>query len=218
MSVTEGPRAVDGRMPGRRGRATRDRLVSCTLNMLQETSYRDLKVVDIAREAGTSPATFYQYFPDVETALVSLVEQMVDDGNERLTGIVRDGDWRLKYAYDTCAVLVDAFFRFWDDNAALMRVLDLTSAEGDTRFRAMRTKLLNDLTVELADLIRKFRDAGKHPADINPMAVSGLLVSMLARVASHREGFEEFDIAEGDTRRALERMLYSSICGTKPTR
>ena len=29
-------------------------------------TYRDLKVVDIAREAGTSPATFYQYFPDVE--------------------------------------------------------------------------------------------------------------------------------------------------------
>lgn len=218
MNAADGPRAVDGRVPGRRGRATRDRLVACTLNMLQETSYRDLKVVDIAREAGTSPATFYQYFPDVESALVSLVEQMVDEGNQRLTRIVREGDWRLRYAYDTCAELVDGFISFWRDNAALMRVLDLTAAEGDSRFRRMRTKLLNDLTVELADLIRRFRDAGKHPADINPMAVSGLLVSMLARVAGHLEGFEEFDISEADTRRALERMLYSSICGTKPTR
>jgi hypothetical protein len=46
-------RAADGRVPGRRGRATRARLLECTAEMLQETSYRDLKVVEIARGAGT---------------------------------------------------------------------------------------------------------------------------------------------------------------------
>lgn len=63
------PRAADGRVPGRRGQATRQKLLDCTADMLRTTSYRDLKVVDIAREAGTSPATFYQYFPDVESAI-----------------------------------------------------------------------------------------------------------------------------------------------------
>ena len=218
VNTSDDLRAADGRVPGRRGRATRERLIACTLNMLQETSYRDLKVVDIAREAGTSPATFYQYFPDVESALVSLVEQMAEDGNHRLTRIVGEGDWRLKYAYDTCAEIVAAFFAFWDDNAALMRVLDLTSAEGDTRFRSIRTKLLNEWTVELADLIGRFRDAGKHPADINPMAVAGILVSMLSHTAGHRNDFAVHGIAVPDTQRALERLLYSSICGAKPTR
>ena len=65
-------RAADGRVPGRRGRATRQRLLDCTGEMLTTTSYRDVKVIDIAREAGTSPATFYQYFADVEAAILVL--------------------------------------------------------------------------------------------------------------------------------------------------
>ena len=69
-------RAADGRVPGRRGRATRQRLLEQTLSMIGDTSFRDLKVVDIAREAGTSPATFYQYFPDVEAAILALAEDM----------------------------------------------------------------------------------------------------------------------------------------------
>src|SRR4051812_50152084 len=73
-------RASDGRTPGRRGRATRQRLLACASDMLRTTSYRDLKVVDIAREAGTSPATFYQYFPDVESAILVLADEMVVTG------------------------------------------------------------------------------------------------------------------------------------------
>ena len=75
MTATEEElRAADGRVPGRRGRATRQRLLECTTGMLEAGSYRDLKVIDIAREAGTSPATFYQYFADVEAAILVLAE------------------------------------------------------------------------------------------------------------------------------------------------
>src|SRR5918993_854314 len=63
-------RASDGRVPGRRGRATRRRLLDQTAAMLRERSYRDVTVIEIARAAGTSPATFYQYFADVEAAVL----------------------------------------------------------------------------------------------------------------------------------------------------
>ena len=69
--------------------------------MLRATSYRDLKVVDIAREAGTSPATFYQYFPDVTTAIVGLSEDMAEEGSEVLTQLVLDGPWEGEGGYDT---------------------------------------------------------------------------------------------------------------------
>src|SRR3546814_11233778 len=71
-SDDEDMRAADGRVPGRRGRATRQRLLDCTAGMLDTTSYRDVKVIDIAREAGTSPAPFYQYFSDVAAPLLVL--------------------------------------------------------------------------------------------------------------------------------------------------
>ena len=43
-------RAADGRMPGRRGLATRQRLLDATAEQLESCGYRDLKVIDIARD------------------------------------------------------------------------------------------------------------------------------------------------------------------------
>ena len=53
--------ATDGRVPGERGRQTRQRLLDATVELLATTSWRSVKVTDIARQAQTSPATFYQY-------------------------------------------------------------------------------------------------------------------------------------------------------------
>ena len=94
-------RAADGRVPGRRGRATRQRLLEQTAEMLRTSSYRDLKVVDIAREAGTSPATFYQYFPDVESAILVLAEEMSQTGGGSSADRARrqlEGQGRLRHA------------------------------------------------------------------------------------------------------------------------
>mgnify|MGYP000057620796 CR=1 FL=1 len=90
-----------------------------------------------------------------------------------------------KRGYDAAEAIADAYIQFWDDNAALMRVLDLTSLEGDERFRSIRVRLLNEFTIALAGVVEAQRAAGKHPDDLDPMAVAGVLVSMLAHVASH---------------------------------
>src|SRR3954464_8722524 len=84
MAMSDGAaaplRAVDGRVPGRRGLATRQRLLECTVDLLATTPYRDLKVTDITRAAGTSRATFYQYFVDIEAILLAVAEQTVEEG------------------------------------------------------------------------------------------------------------------------------------------
>ena len=64
--------------PGERGRQTRQRLLDATVELLATTSWRSVKVTDIARQAQTSPATFYQYFANVEQAIQVLAEGMVD--------------------------------------------------------------------------------------------------------------------------------------------
>ena len=63
-----------GRALGPRAMSTRQRLLDATVELLDEQSVRDIAVVDIARKAGTSPATFYQYFKDVAEASLRLAE------------------------------------------------------------------------------------------------------------------------------------------------
>ena len=212
----EEPRAADGRVPGRRGLATRQKLLDCTRRLLDQGSYRDIKVVDIAREAATSPATFYQYFADVEAAIVSLAEEMAASGTEQLCGPVRRGRWTGAEAYDTADSIAGAFIEFWDGNWPLMRVLELTSEEGDQRFRAIRTKLLNEFTRELADVIAR-RQAGARRAapDVDPMATAGVLVSMLAHVAAHRYGFEFYGIRTAELRRSMAQIVFTTVTGRR---
>jgi AcrR family transcriptional regulator len=208
-------RAADGRVPGRRGRATRQRLLDCTKDMLDASTYRDLKVIDIAREAGTSPATFYQYFADVEAAILVLAEDMSRDA-ARLPAIVRSGSWRGRGGYERSLQLVDGFLEFWDQNRPVLRVLDLNTEEGDQRFRQIRTRLLAAVTDALADVFEAHQVEGRHPPDVDARATGGALVAMLAHVAQHRYGFEFWGIRTADVRTSMARQLYWGITGQKP--
>jgi len=207
-------RASDGRVPGRRGRATRQRLLDRTSEMLRSTSYRDLKVIDIAREAGTSPATFYQYFADVEAAILVLAEQMAVDG-ERLVRIVKEGGWRGRAGYQTALGLADGFVEFWDQHRPVLRVVELTTNEGDRRFRTIRVRLLNAVTTELATVTAAFQAEGRN-LGVDPVANAGVIVTMLANVAAHHSGFEAWGIPLADARTAMARHVYWGVTGQRP--
>jgi AcrR family transcriptional regulator len=216
LSDDDDLRAADGRVPGRRGRATRTRLLDQTSEMLKAGSYRDLKVVDIARAAGTSPATFYQYFPDVESAILVLAEEMAQDGSALLSGLVRDATWKGKAAYDSSLALVNGVVVFWEQHRSVLRVVDLATDEGDHRFQQIRVRLLNELTNALAEVVENAAKVGRHPADLDPMATAGVLVSMLAHVAAHRYGFEFWGIRTDDLERSMARIIHTTLTGQKP--
>lgn len=209
-------RAADGRVPGRRGKATRQKLLERTAEMLQSSSYRDLKVVDIARGAGTSPATFYQYFADVEAAILLLAEEMSEQGMA-LSEFVRGHSWKGKAAYASASALVDGFLDFWEEHRALLRVVDLATLEGDQRFRQIRTRFTSELAVALSEVIESTRKEGRYPDDLDPMATAGVLVSMLGQVAAHLHGFEFWGIRTPDTRRSMARIIYTAVTGQKPS-
>ena len=168
MPVADDPELIattDGRVPGRRGRATRQRLLECTAEMLVATPWRSIKVIDIARRAGTSPATFYQYFENVEAAITVLAEELVE-GVGILAGLV-DGDWSEEASWSTAVAVVEGFMEYWERNRAVFRVVELTTVEGDLRFQGLRVRALNAVTVTLAKVIATNGDGSAlRPAPI----------------------------------------------------
>ncbi len=216
MSVSDAAsplRAVDGRVPGKRGLATRQRLVDCTIDLLESTPYRDLKVTDITRAAGTSPATFYQYFVDIEGILLAVAEQAVEDGR-RLAGLISDRPWKGAAGVESAEALVDGFLEFWRDHRSTLRVVDLLSTEGDKRFRHQRVLMLNSMTKALAGEIETLQGAGRG-GDVDPMAMAGALIGMLVNLAGHRAGFEAWDIRFDEVREAMVRLIYWGVTGPK---
>src|SRR5436305_11442092 len=114
-------RAVDGRVPGRRGLATRRKLIDCTIKLLATTPYRDLKVTDITRAAGTSPATLYQYFVDLEDVLLAVAEQTSDEALQ-LVSLIKNRSWKGASGVRSVEELVDGFLDFWRSHRPTLRV------------------------------------------------------------------------------------------------
>ncbi|HVU61524.1 MAG TPA: TetR family transcriptional regulator [Mycobacteriales bacterium] len=207
-------RAVDGRVPGRRGLATRKRLVECTIDLLGNTAYRDLKVTDITRAAGTSPATFYQYFVDLESVLLAVAEQAVEEG-QRLVDLIAGRQWAGTAGVTSAEALVDGFLDFYRTHRPTLRVVDLLSTEGDRRFRHLRTLILNGMTKALAAEIEKVQGKG---SDVDPMAMAGTLIGLLPQMAGHQGGFEAWDIPFAHVREAMIRLIYWGVTGPKVPR
>ena len=210
-------RTVDGRVAGRRGQATRQKLLDCLIEMLSSSPYRDVKVIDVARKAGTSPATFYQYFPDVEGAVLEIAEQMAAEG-AGLTELVEGRSWVGKAGWQTAQELVDGFLEFWRRNDAILRVVDLGASEGDKRFYKIRMKILNSVNNSLAEAVTQLQSKGKVDKDVNPAAVAGSLVAMLAAVASHQKGFQTWGVKQAELKPNLALLVHLGVTGKKPTK
>ncbi|MEU2022468.1 TetR family transcriptional regulator [Streptomyces sp. NPDC016469] len=210
-------RTVDGRVAGRRGQATRQKLLDCLSEMLSSSPYRDVKVIDVARKAGTSPATFYQYFPDVEGAVLELAEDVAKEG-AGLTELVAGRSWAGKAGRETSEQLVEGFLDFWRRNDAILRVIDLGAAEGDKRFNKIRMKVLNSVTGSLTESVKELQAKGKVDKDISAAAMAGSLVVMLAGVASHQKGFTAWGVKQAEIKPNLAQLVHLGITGKKPAK
>ncbi|MHB8220023.1 MAG: TetR family transcriptional regulator [Acidimicrobiales bacterium] len=217
--ATEPIATTDGRVAGHRGRATRERLLAAVVDLLGTTPWRSVKVIDIAREAGTSPATFYQYFENVEHAIGVLAEGMVDEAAG--IGELVAGDWSSDASWDTALAVTEGFLEFWEANRAVFRVMDLATEEGDVRLRGVRVRALNAVTVALAQAITQHAPRGGgpvgsstgSPAGSDPMAIAGTLVAMYASVAAHRYGFEFWGIRTRALVDSQARFLHWAVTG-----
>ena len=208
---------TDGRVPGQRGRATRQRLLEATVELLSTTPWRSVKVIDIARSAGTSPATFYQYFENVEQAIGVLAEEMVEEAVDVAELVA--GDWSPQASWETALGVIEGFLDYWEANRAVFRVVDLATEEGDTQLRGVRVRALNAVTVALARVITLHAPGGggptgtttSSPAGSDPVA--GTLVAMYASVAAHRFGFEFWGIRTRALIDSQARLLHWSVTG-----
>jgi AcrR family transcriptional regulator len=210
-------RTVDGRVAGRRGQATRQKLLDCLGEMLRTSPYRDVKVIDVARKAGTSPATFYQYFPDVEGAVLEIAGQMAAESTG-LGEILEGRSWAGRSGWQTAQDLVDGFMDFWRRNEAILRVIDLGAAEGDKRFSKIRMKMLSSINNSLAESVKELQGKGRIDPDVSPPAVAGSLVAMLAAVASHQKALQSSGVKATELKPNLAWLVHLGVTGRKPTK
>lgn len=213
MSATRDSRAVDqsGRVLGPRALQTRGRLLEATEELLGERSVRDISVVEIARKASTSPATFYQYFKDVSDATLQLAAAAAEEMPALIELI--DGEWRGRGGLETSRAVTRAFVDHWDAHRAVLLVRNLFADEGDRGFMKVRRRALAPVIEHLAGRIEESQRQGKVVAEIHPAAAAAAMASVLERLAAHHREIEYFGASREELIESTARILFQTVTG-----
>ena len=203
--------ALDGRALGKRGALTRRRLLDATTRLLEHSGVRDLRVVDIARDVGTSPATFYQYFHDVAEAVLALADEVGEDLAP--LGELLARDWDGPDGLVSARELVDAFIEYWDQHRAVLRTRNLAAQEGDQRFRTVRNDSLRPLRDGLAAKVAESQRRGFVGDGIAPMAAAAALSSMMERMAAFHTDLEPLGVGRPDLVETTARIIHQTVTG-----
>jgi AcrR family transcriptional regulator len=207
------PKTVDqsGRPLGPRALGTRQRLLEATVELLRERSVRDISVVEIARKANTSPATFYQYFKDVGDATLRLAEQAAEEVPAVIEMI--DRSWRGQKGLENAREIVTAFVDHWDAHRSVLLVRNLAADEGDGRFMKVRRRTMAPVIEHLAKKIEESQARGRVAPEVHPFAASAAMATILERLAAYHKEIEYFGVSRDDLIESCARIVFQTVTG-----
>ena len=205
------PLAQTGRPLGPRALKTRQKLLDATAQLLVERSVLDISVVEIARTADTSPATFYHYFKDVEEAARFLAAQAAEEMPSLVDAI--GGDWEGEAGLETARRLVHAFMDHWESHHAVLLLRNLSADKGDRRFGRIRRDALGPVLDKLAERIADGQSAGRVSDAMHPYAAAAALVSVLESISAHARELGRRDVSREQLEETCARVLHLVVTG-----
>lgn len=174
------PTSTDGQPLGQRGLRTRQRILEAVARAIEQQGLRGLRLADIADEVGISSPAFYQYFNDLDEAILALCEEIgaflpafsVDA--EGLT----NGDGRAESTRD----FVVRYLSYWDAHRAVLWARNIAVTSGDERFQTVRAETFRPMIAALEEFIRVGQDDGRIDPSVNPVSLGAALTMTLDRM------------------------------------
>ena len=187
------------------------RILDATAELLHDRSVLDISVVEIARQGETSPATFYHYFKDVETAVLLLAEQAAQEMPAMLELI--DSSWSGEEGLETARRVANAFMRHWEAHHTVLLIRNLSADKGDRRFQAVRRKALEPVLDHLAERIAESQRAGRVSEETHPYAAAAALTSILESISAHAAELARRDVEREQLVETCARILDQVVTG-----
>jgi AcrR family transcriptional regulator len=160
-----------------RGERTREALLEAARKLLDDTTYDELRVADVAHAAGTSLGTFYKYFPSKEAMFEELVHHLRDE-------ILGRGDREAHAPGEPVFKRVESanrrFLRAFRRHANIMVVLDYFPQPPLSELGA---EFRGEFVGRVEARIQRWQDEGLVARDIDAHYAAHALGGMVSRFA-----------------------------------
>ena len=181
QAITTAPTPPERKL-GAKGQRTRQQLIDATVDLLETHGLRDVSVVDVARAAQTSPATFYVYFKGVPEVVLAALEGATQKSPEMEAVIARD--WLSEGAADAAREFVERYTELWNRNRTIFVVRNLAAEEGDGRFYEARMTQSRPMMDAISQQVARAQAAGRTPAELSARSCAGTVLMILERLSA----------------------------------
>jgi AcrR family transcriptional regulator len=207
-----------GRPLGPRALRTRRSILDATVTLLSEKPMRDMRVIDIARRIGSSPATFYQYFKDVEDVVLHLASQMKESTPELVVLIA--GDWTGREGHERGRKISNMVIDHWEKYAPVLRARNNASDEGHQQLREERMGALLPLVDAFREAIVRAQAKGEPSSEsdgewtggrVDPLVGATALSSCLERLSMYHGWIEDLGGSREELVETTATLLQSVL-------
>lgn len=129
---------------------TRRAIIEAAFRQLSaETSFSNLSLREVAREAGIAPTSFYRHFKDMN----ELGMTMVDEGGLALRQLMRQARQRIADGGSVIRISAETFMEFVSENPNVLRLLLRERSGTSPEFRAAVAREINHFSDELTEYL-----------------------------------------------------------------
>ena len=201
-------RAVRGRRSPRPSGDDREQAILATAErLLEERSFADISVDDLARGAGLSRPTFYFYFKSKEAVLLSLLEPLIARADSEFDGAVQ------RLPTDPRKIWrngIKAFFTAFDSQRAVARA-GTEALATSPEVRAIWSSFMQRWIENTAVMIRAERARGAAPETIPAEDLATSLNQMNERMMMATLSAEQPAVDKDRVVETLAHIWVSSI-------
>lgn len=210
LGIVPSPEWIVGSSPAltSRGERTRQKIVAAARSLVEEQPYDSVAVSDIARRSGTSVGSFYRYFTNKESLLVSLLSDAFWD----MYSATR-GSWDTKLPFlENLIATTRSYLQAYRRNGRLLKSA-AKAAETSDEVRRMWWSMRRDLYTHMAGRLQQDQAMSPLPA-LDPTITIRALGGMIESYARRTFADEEFGpVTDADVIRASE-VLARLWCRT----
>jgi AcrR family transcriptional regulator len=198
-----------GQRLGRKGRDTRERIISALERLLAGSVDAPITMSAVAREASLGMTTLYLYFSDLPELLLAVLNPIMESAEQSYIGQLRPR-WPDEELGDRALAFVTAYHGFWIKHARVLHLRNALADANDERMWAYRVQA----STTVVELMVQQMDGDPNPRNstafhIAQVALTGVERMLTVATGSHPKNVfpsEHDDVAQM-RRRAEVRLI-----------
>lgn len=194
---------LNGQRLGPKGRSTRERILSATIEMLEEVGEdQAITLSAVARRASLGMTSLYNYFTDLTELLLAVLEPVMATAETAYLSNLR-GHWPDGELGSRAHTFLRGYFDFWSRHARLLHLRNSMSDSRDERMLQHRVTSTQPIISLLADQI----DPGGGEAGTSAYAMATILMTGIERTVTVGTDSRYSEFFDAEKRRPADYYL-----------